>query len=218
MKNFIKELLIAVYFFIISILSSVLIIFNSTFIYKMCINFFNIEIISGIQKDLLIEDYKKIISYVTNPFVKELKLDNFVMSSTGEFHFWEVKNIVFIIEVIFLILLIVGIILFLLNRNNKFKLPINSLNYLFFFTVIVVFFILIFIYFDFTFVFDKFHKILFNNDYWIFNPITDPIIKALPEEFFMVCGVICLFITLLVGIISKFIYINLKKKYYKNVS
>lgn len=218
MKNFIKELLITIYFFIISILSSILIVFNCTFIYKICINFLNIEVISGVQKDLLIQDYKKVISYVTNPFVKELKFDNFVMSSTGEFHFWEVKNIVFIIEVIFLILLIAGIILFLLNRKNKFIFPIKSLNYLFFFTVIIVFIILIFICFDFTFVFDKFHKILFNNDYWIFNPVTDSIIKALPEEFFMVCGVICLFITLLVSIISKFIYINIKKKDYKNIS
>lgn len=30
-----------------------------------------------------------------------------------------------------------------------------------------------------------FHQIFFNNDDWLFNPATDPIILALPQEFFM---------------------------------
>ncbi len=29
-----------------------------------------------------------------------------------------------------------------------------------------------------------FHKLLFRNDYWIFNPDLDPVINILPEEFF----------------------------------
>ena len=30
-----------------------------------------------------------------------------------------------------------------------------------------------------------FHKLLFSNDYWVFDPEKDPIILMLPEEFFM---------------------------------
>ena len=30
-----------------------------------------------------------------------------------------------------------------------------------------------------------FHKLLFSNDYWMFDIETDPIILMLPEEFFM---------------------------------
>ncbi len=29
-----------------------------------------------------------------------------------------------------------------------------------------------------------FHKLLFRNDYWVFNPNLDPVINILPEEFF----------------------------------
>ena len=32
------------------------------------------------------------------------------------------------------------------------------------------------------------HKILFNNDDWLFDYETDPIIYLLPEEFFLTCG------------------------------
>ena len=35
--------------------------------------------------------------------------------------------------------------------------------------------------------FELFHKLLFNNNYWLFNPATDPIINLLPEEFFFHC-------------------------------
>ena len=30
-----------------------------------------------------------------------------------------------------------------------------------------------------------FHETFFNNDDWLFNPATDPIINVLPEQFFM---------------------------------
>ena len=29
----------------------------------------------------------------------------------------------------------------------------------------------------------------FDNDYWLFNSKTDPVIKILPDEFFMHCGI-----------------------------
>ena len=34
------------------------------------------------------------------------------------------------------------------------------------------------------------HKILFRNDFWIFDAQTDPIIKILPDTFFMHCGIL----------------------------
>lgn len=33
--------------------------------------------------------------------------------------------------------------------------------------------------------FTTFHKIFFNNDYWLFDPELDPVINILPQEFFM---------------------------------
>ena len=41
---------------------------------------------------------------------------------------------------------------------------------------------------DFSWAFTMFHKLFFRNDYWIFDPRIDPIIIALPEELFMICG------------------------------
>ena len=42
--------------------------------------------------------------------------------------------------------------------------------------------------------FTLFHKLLFSNDYWLFDPLRDPVILLLPEQFFFNCaGVFALF-------------------------
>ena len=41
--------------------------------------------------------------------------------------------------------------------------------------------------------FIAFHGLFFNNDAWLFNPLTDPIINALPEAYFMHCFILFLF-------------------------
>ena len=73
---------------------------------------------------------------------------------------------------------------------------------------------------DFSWAFTMFHKIFFRNDYWIFDPTIDPVINALPEELFMICGAAILFVLLIMIIVVKFMYYRRKnnKTYSKNNS
>ena len=64
---------------------------------------------------------------------------------------------------------------------------------------------------DFNTCFILFHKIMFSNDYWIFDPQLDPVINMLPEEFFMHMGIVILVIMLIVSIILQLIYRLIKK-------
>ena len=61
---------------------------------------------------------------------------------------------------------------------------------------VVMFALGIFLVTDFEDFFVKFHEMLFRNSDWMFDPETDPIILALPAEFFMACFI--LFIILFV--------------------
>lgn len=212
MGNKLKEIVFSIYIFLFSLITGIIVVLNTTIIYKVCINKFYIESASGLKKEILINEYTKIIRYLRNPFIKELKFENFPMSYEGKYHFLEVKNIIFIVQILFCIFLIIGIILFILYKRKKFKFPIKSLSYMFNFVIVGFLSLLVAFYFDFTYVFNKFHEILFNNDYWIFDERKDPIIKALPEEFFMVCGVVCIVIVIIISIISKLIYLYYKKK------
>ena len=91
------------------------------------------------------------------------------------------------------------------------KIIIRNLNLgsnilIMFFIILVVAYII-----DFSKAFVIFHKIFFKNNYWVFDENIDPIIKALPEELFMIYGAVILGIIIILSITIKVInkkYIN----------
>ena len=58
-----------------------------------------------------------------------------------------------------------------------------------------------------------FHKIMFDNDYWIFDPSLDPVINILPEEFFFHAGVIILILIIIASLANYLIYRFLKREH-----
>ena len=204
-----KSVLI-LYFSLVAICMASLVIINSTWIYKVVIKKYNLTSITGISEKALMSEYRGLINYLQNPFVDKLKFDNFVMSTYGEVHFYEVKRI-FIALIIIVTIFMVGLIgWFIFNKYQKGLINIrgllrgfnNSANLLIIFLIGIV--ILYFI--DFSWAFIMFHKIFFKNDYWIFDPVIDPIIMALPEELFMICGGGILILLLIMIIAVKYFY------------
>ena len=55
-------------------------------------------------------------------------------------------------------------------------------------------------------VFITFHELVFQNDYWLFDPVTDPVILVLPDEYFMHCAIMIIGIVLLGAGVSLGIY------------
>ena len=103
-------------------------------------------------------------------------------------------------------LVAIGIIIGIKNKD------IQILNYTSkaLITIPIILAIPIVINFEDTFV--VFHKLMFSNDYWIFDPRLDPVINILPEEFFFHAGIMILGIVLLVSIILYMIYKFISKK------
>lgn len=54
--------------------------------------------------------------------------------------------------------------------------------------------------------FVKFHELFFNNDYWIFDETTDPVITLLPDGYFMHCALMILAIIFLSSLLSFILY------------
>lgn len=167
----------------------------------------------NITKDMLLEDYKGLIYYLQNPFVEKLKFNNFIMSKEGEFHFYEVKKIFLGIYLIVILSIIIFFIYSLIKKYNKEK---NDMLRLFnkganiLITIFTI--LLIAIYTDFSKAFVIFHKIFFNNDYWIFDEKTDPIIKVLPEEVFKLYAIIIVVLLIIFIIVYKVLYYKSKKR------
>lgn len=156
-------------------------------LYAWSIDHLNIPAQSGMTKDILLKNYDVLISYLINPTVKTLSLPNFPSSANGLFHFQEVKDL-FLLNMFILMITSVlsGIFLYQLKKQQRIWILIKPLFYVTLIPIVSVF--LIYLNFDFLFV--LFHKVAFNNDMWIFNASTDPIILALPQEFFMYCFII----------------------------
>lgn len=215
MKKILKVLINTFEGTLISLLTigiSVIITMNLNFIYKYSINKFNLVNLGGVSKDNLIKDFNNLINYLQNPFIKKLEFNNFIMSENGEFHFYEVKKIFLNIYLLVFIIVMILLIRAIYYRYKKIPLKWPSLlnkgaNGL----IIIIVFLASVIATNFSKAFVIFHKIFFNNDYWIFDEKTDPIISVLPEELFELYAIIILSIIIVSIIIYKGIYYKRKR-------
>lgn len=179
---------------------------NMSFIYKLAINKLELSKISGVNNENIMSSYKAIIRYLQNPFIKNLELNHFNISKYGYIHFYEVKKIfigLIIIAAIFIfsLLLVVFLTYKYKKINKKSILRVFNRSFNILITFIVTIFVAINL--DFSKAFEMFHKIFFRNNYWVFDPKTDPIIKVLPEEVFFTYGVIILLIISVTSIVGK---------------
>lgn len=192
---------------------AVLITLNTTITYKFIIERYDLVRFTGVSSEMLMVNYETIIYYLQNPFIKELSLQSFKMSSFGKIHFEEVKNIFIALYVIVVGFLSIISLEIIKNKNNNLKKRIsNTLNNISNILIITFISITIMSFVDFSRLFVVFHKIFFRNDYWIFDASTDPVINALPEELFMIELFIVLALLVVFTLISKIFYYKNKQK------
>ncbi|MGR3741991.1 TIGR01906 family membrane protein [Companilactobacillus sp. DQM5] len=123
----------------------------------------------------LTREYLHLMNYLLNPFINNLKFLYFVASSSGLEHFRDVK-------VLFLINNIVLLLVFFIKKIFKIRLWFYKNDAISIAIVPIIIAIIASMNFDEFFI--LFHKLLFTNNNWLFNPLTDPIINVLPEGFF----------------------------------
>ena len=143
------------------------------------------------------ENYDALIDYNLPLSDGYLSFPSLDMSDDGRQHFAEVKDIFDAFKVAAIVSLplsVVGIVYFR-KEKNKFYLPLT--------TGLCVGLPLLgggLIALNWDRVFVTFHEIFFDNDKWIFNPYTDPVITILPDEFFMHCAIMILSLVVLEGV------------------
>jgi len=206
-RNFLGQYFIGLLVFISLVSLTAIITLNLTFTYPWISRHFELDVVTGLDHATLFYNYRRIIHYTNFPWITTLYMPDFPMSDTGEFHFWEVKVIFQVLQVIS-ILFIIWLIVSIRKKWQLFKYFDASANL----TIIIFGVFLAIMLTDFAFFFYWFHRAFFNNDYWIFNPRYDPIIQALPAELFMIKGLIITGLLFTVAAVVKVMFIfNLRK-------
>ena len=192
MKRF-KKILISVVVALSALMACIAfglgIIHITGFIYDIDLEVLDIPENSGYSKDLGLENYDYVMDYLAPFNDEEFELPSMRYSEVGSVHFEDCRvlfNIIYLIGAVCFIILVLTLIfikdrvIYKLSGILTLGLPLS---------------VGLAIMINFEWAFTLFHKILFNDQNWIFDPRYDPIISILPAEFFMHCG---LFIALVV--------------------
>ncbi|UQS86761.1 TIGR01906 family membrane protein [Nicoliella spurrieriana] len=157
-------------------------VINFTPLYWLDIHWMHLVRSTGVNANAIMDDYLRIINYLQNPFNDRLQFQSFKSSLDGLQHFKDVKNLILFNHAFTLfsglILTLPLIRLFKQRQGWRLLVPLRVIMILMasLVTMALVNFQKSFIWFN---------QILFRNQDWIFNPNVDPIIKALPEAFFI---------------------------------
>ncbi|MDY3250861.1 MAG: TIGR01906 family membrane protein [Candidatus Choladocola sp.] len=191
----ITNLLLALIGFLFLFSLSVVIVLNLRSIYYYDIRSLKLEEETGLSEEIIRENYDTLIDYnLITKRVKKLEFPSFPMSEHGRIHFVEVKRIFYMIQYLCIvtgILLLAGLIRKLPRRDY------GSLKLISIFTLSIPLVLGVAVSLNWEYFFIKFHELFFRNDYWIFDPVTDPVILILPDEFFFHCAAAILFFLLL---------------------
>jgi len=193
---------------------STIIITKTKFIYYNDIKKLEIEKMSGLKVEEIKLNYNYTINYIFDNSIIDFKPPTISSSIDGSQHFKEVRQLfnlgILILKsgsIIFIILLIGGI----RNKWVDFK----FLKYSSIIILCIPVFALLLLKIEFTAVFTIFHKMLFNNDKWLLDPVTDPIINIMPEAYFAHCAIGIVMISSVIAIAILLIYSVNKKQLLK---
>lgn len=147
------------------------------------------------------QDYRHLLGYLQIPWQHQLSFHHFTLSNQGRLHFYEVKQWITANEAILMVTGIISI-RFLMKEYRLGK--IWQLHSTLYWWRWLPFPILCLMAMNFNFFFVQFHKLLFRDQTWIFNPKTDSIILVLPPIFFLSCFIFFFVLyELCIGILAK---------------
>lgn len=203
LKHRLSELYVSIVITLLSISFWAVCVIYFRPLYTWSVDWFHIEDTSGFSKKQILENYNALIDY-NQPWVKgKLSLPSLPQSPEAIQHFVEVKDIFNLLIACIPITAVLLIVYVFCTRKN------HNLHYLKTASIMLVLapfvlgsgFII-----DFDKTFTLFHELFFDNDYWLFDPLSDPIISMLPANFFMLCGIVIIALQFLTSLCCYLIY------------
>lgn len=188
-----RRIFTSIYLALFIITAAVSITLNFRPLYYHDISALKIEETSGFSRNIIKQNYDALIDY--NQFFHSGKLKLTVpMSNEGRIHFSDVKRIFVAIEITCIITFVLSSLLIKKQIAQK---DVEFLKLSSMITILLPSIAGIFTALNWDATFIMFHKIMFRNDYWLFDEIKDPVITMLPDTFFLHCAIMIIALILL---------------------
>ncbi|HFI0403720.1 TPA: TIGR01906 family membrane protein [Streptococcus suis] len=164
-------------------------IYLAWLVYPLEISFLGLEKVVYMKATDISYNFNILMNYLTNPFASVLDMPNFSSSADGLKHFADVKVLFHLVQVIFLISL-PAVFYFWKEVVRKGYGKLYRTVFLWMaLAPLLIALVGVLIGFDNFFV--LFHHLLFPGDStWLFDPLKDPVIYILPQEFFLHCFIL----------------------------
>lgn len=160
---------------------------NSVWLYWLNVKLGHLSKVVDLSVSRIYQNYLQLLGYLELPWQQHLDMMDFPTSPSGLQHFIDVKHL-FLVNNVVLIVTIVPAIMFLrrLWRQQQLWKLIRPFQVAAVIPVMAGLMMLV----NFNQFFIGFHKLLFRNSDWLFDPRFDPVIQVLPESFFAQCFVL----------------------------
>lgn len=178
-------------------------------LYYFDIDYLDIPKISGYSKEEIKLNYNYLIDYNLSKDESDFEMPTIKSSKEGKIHFEEVRDIFQNINKIFKVCFIISVAFIFINIKNK-NIEFLNITSKALISIPLILSLPIIINFEKSFV--TFHKLMFSNDYWIFDPNLDPVITILPETFFFHAGLMIIILIFISSIVSYNVYRLLKRE------
>ena len=202
----ISDFIISIFitFIVLSVSINLTLVFRP--LYYFDISNLSIESSSNLSRADIIKNYNYTINYVLETKSSEYNLPTLPSSPGAQIHFYEVKQI--FVKMTILLMISVAIVFV---SAIFIKIKPRVLKWTSICLVSISMSIIVPSLINFNSFFNFFHSIFFKNGYWEFDPVKDPIITILPEEFFLHCAVLIILLWLLTSLAFAIIYKKRKK-------
>ncbi|MGX7205456.1 TIGR01906 family membrane protein [Enterococcus pingfangensis] len=160
---------------------------NARWLYRFDIGQLNLLDYTMLSEKELLHNFDQLMRYLNLPWIENLQMTDFPVSTSGAKHFYEVKRL-FLLNYGLLLATVIpsGFYLRHLLKQKRLWALIQPFRIAVAAPIVIAFMMAV----NFDQFFILFHGVLFNNDAWIFDPATDPIINVLPETFFLHCFIL----------------------------
>ncbi len=175
--------------------AAVVLVLNFRPMYYLDITLFGLDRESGMSVADIKANYDTLISYNAVWNRGPLVFPTLPMSEGGAIHFAEVKRIFDGIQICCLVSGIGTLISAIRMRGRKNRTVLKVVGIL---AILIPAALGGLMAIGWERFFVTFHQLVFRNDYWLFDPATDPVILILPDAYFLQCAV-CIIALILIG-------------------